>query len=141
MATNLLPLHQPLHLAHLALQEPVDTDLAPVGVEDDGGEAGERGVYHHARHRLVVDEVGVVVQQRRCFDGDALVVEDDGEREQQERRAIVVSSALDPFRIVANMYSPRSVKALGFDGEYRRFPMLSKFLTTSAFSFLSSSMM
>ena len=43
----------------------MDADLAPVGVEGDGGEAGERGVYHHARHRLVVDEVGVVVQQRR----------------------------------------------------------------------------
>lgn len=35
------PLHQPLHLAHLALQEPVDEDLAPVGIEGDGGEAGE----------------------------------------------------------------------------------------------------
>ena len=58
------------------------SDLAPVGVEDDGGEAGERGMDHHARHRLVGDEVGVVMQQRRCFDGDALVVEDDGGREQ-----------------------------------------------------------
>ena len=56
-------LHQPLHLAHLALQEPVDADLAPLSVEGDGGEAGERGVYHHARHRLVGDEVSVVVQQ------------------------------------------------------------------------------
>lgn len=64
MATNLLPLHQPLHLAHLALEEPVDADLAAVGVEDDDEEAGERGVDHHARHRLVGDEVGVVVQQR-----------------------------------------------------------------------------
>ena len=70
-------LHYPLHLPHLALQEAVDTDLAAVGVEGDGGEAGERGVYHHARHRLVGDEVGVVVQQRRRFDGDTLVVEDD----------------------------------------------------------------
>ena len=35
-------LHQPLHLPHLALQEAVDADLAPVGVEDDGGEAGEK---------------------------------------------------------------------------------------------------
>ena len=58
------PLHQPLHLAYLALQESVDADLAAVGVEGDGGEAGERGVYHHTRHRLIWDEVGVVVQQR-----------------------------------------------------------------------------
>ena len=36
-------LHQPLHLAHLALQEPVDADLAAVGVEGGGGEAGKRG--------------------------------------------------------------------------------------------------
>lgn len=71
-------LHQPFHLAHLALEEAVDADLATVGVESDGGEAGERGVYHHARHRLVGDEVGVVVQQCRRFYGDALVVEDDG---------------------------------------------------------------
>ena len=77
MATNLPLLHQPLHLAHLALQEAVDADFAAVGVEGDGGEAGERGVDHHARHRLVGDEVGVVVQQRRRFDGDALIVEDD----------------------------------------------------------------
>ena len=32
---------QPFHLPHLALEEPVDADLAPVGVEDDGGEAGD----------------------------------------------------------------------------------------------------
>ena len=51
----------------------MDADFAPVGVEGDGGEAGERGVYHHARHRLVGDEVGVLVQQCRRFDGDALV--------------------------------------------------------------------
>jgi len=82
MATNSPLLHQPFHFPHLALQEAVDADLTPVGVEGDGGEAGERGVDHHARHRLVGDEVGVVVQQRRCFDGDALVVEDDGGREQ-----------------------------------------------------------
>ena len=75
-------LHQPFHLAHLALEKAVDADLATVGVESDGGEAGERGVYHHARHRLVGDEVGVVVQQCRRFYGDALVVEDDGGREQ-----------------------------------------------------------
>ena len=60
----------------------MNADFAPVGVEGDGGEASERGVDHHARHRLVGDEVGVVVQQRRCFDGDALVIEDDGGREQ-----------------------------------------------------------
>ena len=77
MATNSPLLHQPFHLPHLALQEPVDADLAAVGVEGDGGEAGERGVYHHTRHRLVWDEVGVVVQQCRRFDGDALIVEDD----------------------------------------------------------------
>ena len=66
-------LHQPFHFPHLALEKAVDADLATVGVESDGGEAGERGVYHHARHRLVGDEVGVVVQQCRRFDGDALV--------------------------------------------------------------------
>ena len=60
----------------------MDADLAAVSVEGDGGEAGELGVYHHARHRLVWDEVGVVVQQCRRFDGDALIVEDDGGREQ-----------------------------------------------------------
>ena len=75
-------LHQPFHLPYLALQEAVDADFAAVGVEGDGGEAGERGVDHHARHRLVGDEVGVVVQQRRCFDGDALIIEDNGGREQ-----------------------------------------------------------
>jgi len=37
-------LHHPLHLPHLALKEPVDADLAPVSVEGDGGEAGDRGV-------------------------------------------------------------------------------------------------
>ena len=58
---------------HLALEVIMDADFAPVGVEGDGGEAGERGVYHHARHRLVGDEVGVLVQQCRRFDGDALV--------------------------------------------------------------------
>jgi len=42
----LLFLHHPLHLPHLALEEAVDTDLAGVGVEGDGGEAGERGVYN-----------------------------------------------------------------------------------------------
>jgi len=31
-------LHQPLHLAHLALEEAVDANLATVGVEGDGGE-------------------------------------------------------------------------------------------------------
>lgn len=36
-------LHQPFHFPHLALQEAMDTDLAAVGVEGDGGEAGERG--------------------------------------------------------------------------------------------------
>ncbi|MBQ9508221.1 MAG: hypothetical protein IJR53_02235 [Bacteroidales bacterium] len=70
-------LHQSISFSYLTLEEAVDADLAAVGVEGDGGEAGERGVYHHARHRLVGDEVGVVVQQRRCFDGDALIVEDD----------------------------------------------------------------
>ena len=65
MATNSPLLHQPFHLPHLALPESVDADLAPVGVEDDGGEAGERGVDHHARHRLVGNKVGVVMQQRR----------------------------------------------------------------------------
>lgn len=35
------PLHQPFHLPHLALPESVDADLAPVGVEGDGGEAGK----------------------------------------------------------------------------------------------------
>jgi len=34
-------LHQPLHLPHLALEEAVDADLAGVGVEGDGGEAGD----------------------------------------------------------------------------------------------------
>ena len=33
-------LHQPFHLAHLALQEAVDADFAPVGVEGDYGKAG-----------------------------------------------------------------------------------------------------
>lgn len=70
-------LHQSISFSYLTLEEAVDADLAAVGVEGDGGEAGERGVYHHARHRLVGDEVGVVVQQRRRFDGDALIVEDD----------------------------------------------------------------
>ncbi|MBO2524804.1 MAG: hypothetical protein IKO62_06230 [Bacteroidales bacterium] len=70
-------LHQSISFSYLTLEEAVDADLAAVGVEGDGGEAGERGVYHHARHRLVGDEVGVVVQQRRRFDGDTLVVEDD----------------------------------------------------------------
>ena len=60
----------------------MDADLAAVGVEGDGGEAGERGVYHHAGHCLVGDEVGVVVKQRRRFDGDALIREDDSGREQ-----------------------------------------------------------
>ncbi len=58
---------------HLALEEAVDANLATVGVEGDGGEGGGRGVYHHARYRLVWDEVGVVVQQCRRFDGDALI--------------------------------------------------------------------
>lgn len=70
-------LHQSISFSYLTLEEAVDADLAAVGVEGDGGEAGERGVDHHARHRLVGDEVGVVVQQRRRFDGDALIVEDD----------------------------------------------------------------
>ncbi len=70
-------LHQSISFSYLTLEEAVDADLAAVSVEGDGGEAGERGVYHHARHRLVGDEVGVVVQQRRRFDGDALIVEDD----------------------------------------------------------------
>lgn len=70
-------LHQSISFSYLTLEEAVDADLAAVGVEGDGGEAGERGVYHHTRHRLVGDEVGVVVQQRRRFDGDALIVEDD----------------------------------------------------------------
>ena len=34
--------HQRLHFAHLALEEAVDADFAAVGVEGDGGEAGER---------------------------------------------------------------------------------------------------
>ena len=42
-------LHRLFHLAHLALKEPVDADLAPVSVEGDGGEAGERGVDHKKR--------------------------------------------------------------------------------------------
>lgn len=70
-------LHQSISFSYLTLEEAVDADLAAVGVEGDGGEAGDRGVDHHARHRLVGDEVGVVVQQRRRFDGDALIVEDD----------------------------------------------------------------
>lgn len=70
-------LHQSISFSYLTLEEAVDADLAAVGVEGDGGEAGERGVDHHARHRLVGDEVGVVVQQCRRFDGDALIVEDD----------------------------------------------------------------
>lgn len=37
------PLHQPLHFLHLALEETVDADFPTVGVEGDGGEAGERG--------------------------------------------------------------------------------------------------
>ena len=42
---HILPLlHQPLHLSHLALKEAVDTDLAAVGVEGDGGEASKRVV-------------------------------------------------------------------------------------------------
>jgi len=45
--------------------------------DGDGGEAGERGVYHHTRHRLVWDEVGVVAHQCRRFDGDALIRKDD----------------------------------------------------------------
>ena len=44
MATNSPFLHQPFHLPHLALEEAVDADLAAVGVEGDGGEAGEGGV-------------------------------------------------------------------------------------------------
>lgn len=39
-------LHHPLHLAHLAVEEAVDADLAGVSVEGDGGEAGKRGVHH-----------------------------------------------------------------------------------------------
>lgn len=31
----------PLHLAHLALQEAVNGNSAAVGIEGDGGEAGE----------------------------------------------------------------------------------------------------
>ena len=37
-------LHRPFHLAHLALEEAVDADFAAVGVEGDGGEAGDGGV-------------------------------------------------------------------------------------------------
>ena len=44
MATNSPFLHQPFHLPHLALEEALDANLATVGVEGDGGEAGERGV-------------------------------------------------------------------------------------------------
>ena len=46
----MLPLlRQPFHLAHLALEEAVDADLAGVGVEGDGGEAGERGCEYKKR--------------------------------------------------------------------------------------------
>ena len=57
-------------------------DLTAVGVEGDGGETRNRGVDHHARDCLVGDEVGVVVQQRRRLDGDALATENDCWREQ-----------------------------------------------------------
>jgi len=95
----LLFLHHPLHLPHLALEEAVDADLAGVGVEGDGGEAGERGVYHHAGHRLVGDEVGVVMQQRRRFDGNALIGEDDSGREQH------VCTPLGSFQVLFRLPS------------------------------------
>ena len=57
-------------------------DFSTVGVEGDGGEARNRSVDLNARDRLVRDEVGVVVQQRRCLDGDALSTEDDCWREE-----------------------------------------------------------
>ena len=37
-------LHQPFHFPHLALEEAVDADFAPIGVEGDGGEADWRGL-------------------------------------------------------------------------------------------------
>ena len=60
----------------------MDADLAAVGVEGDGGEAGDGCVDVYGGEGLVGDEVGVVIQQRRRFDGDALIGEDNGGREQ-----------------------------------------------------------
>lgn len=82
-------LHQPFHLPHQKQCTMNNVQLAQVVLivhwqlsivhwqEGEGGEAGERGVYHHTRHRLVWDEVGVVAQQCRRFDGDALIRKDD----------------------------------------------------------------
>ena len=60
----------------------MDADFAAVGVEGDGGEAGERGVDEHAGDGLVWHKLRVMMQQRRHLDGDTLVSEDDGGREQ-----------------------------------------------------------
>lgn len=78
-------LHQPLHLTHLALQESVDGNLAAVGVEGDGGEAGEGRVDVHAGDSPVRDELRVVVQQGGLLYCDALIIENDGGREKHIR--------------------------------------------------------
>ena len=57
-------------------------DLATVCVEGDAGEARDGGVNHHALDRFIRNEVGVVVHQRWCLDGDALATENDCWREQ-----------------------------------------------------------
>ena len=45
---HLSPLHQLLHLPHLALEEAVYADFAAVGEKGDGGEAGDGGVDERA---------------------------------------------------------------------------------------------
>ena len=48
--------------------------------------------------------------------------------------AKVVAVALGPFNIVANIYNPRSVKALGTTVEYFKLSNRWKFSTSSCFS-------
>lgn len=60
----------------------MDGNLAAVGIKGDGGETGNGCVDVDAGNGTIRDELRVVVQQGWTFNGDSLVIEDDGGREQ-----------------------------------------------------------
>lgn len=78
-------LHQPFHFTHFLLAEAMHADLSTISVKSDGGETNNRSMDHNARDRLVGNEVGVVVQQRRRLDSNALTTKDNRRREQHIR--------------------------------------------------------
>ena len=75
-------LHQSFHFTHFLLAKSMHANLSTLSVKSDGGETNNRSVDHNARNRLVGNEVGVVVQQRRRLDSNALPTKDNRWREQ-----------------------------------------------------------